>query len=238
MTDTLGDRIKKYEKTTNYRLLPKSPLFIRIDGRAFHTFTRGCDKPFDKVLIDAMVYAAQMTAKEMSGFKLAYVQSDEATFMLSDYDSFETQGWFDYELNKVVSISASAFTAYFNSYWFNHKEAGRGYAGTDGESKLAMFDSRAFTVPIDDAPNAFIWRQRDWERNAVQMMARSMYSHKQCEGKKIPELLEMISQKEAWYNDLKPQLKNGTWIEHDGRLSYEKLDYSGVRDKIWPIIVS
>lgn len=238
MKDTLGDRIKKYEKTSQYRLLPKSPLFIRIDGRAFHTFTKGCDRPFDKVVIDAMVYAAQMTAKEMSGFKLAYVQSDEATFMLSDMDTFETQGWFDYELNKVVSISASAFTAYFNSYWFNHKEAKRGLEGTDGESKMAMFDARAFTVPAEDAPNAFIWRQRDWERNAVQMMARSMYSHKECEGKKIPDLLEMISKKQGWYNDLKPQLKNGTWIERNGQLSYDKLDYNGVYRKLHVAVVS
>lgn len=238
MNDTLGDRVKKYEKTSQFRLLPKSPLFIRIDGRAFHTFTRGCDKPFDKVLIDAMVYATQMTAKEMSGFKLAYVQSDEATFMITDTDTFETQGWFDYELNKIVSISASAFTAYFNSYWFNHKDAKRGYGGTDGETKLAMFDSRAFTVPVEDAPNAFIWRQRDWERNAVQMMARALYSHKQCEGKKIPELRTMISEKKAWFLEMNDQIQNGTWVEQYGTLSYDKLDYNGVQRKLWTPIVS
>lgn len=222
MSDNLGDRIKRYERTTKFNLLPRSPLFIRVDGRAFHTFTRGANKPFDQTLIDAMSYAAEMTAKEMSGFKLAYVQSDEATFMLSDYDTFETQGWFDYELNKVVSISASAFTAYFNSYWFN-------YAQTDGETKFAMFDSRAFTVPADDAPNVFLWRQRDWERNSVQMYVRGTFSHKDCDGKKIPDLHEMLHERGLNWAKLGDRLKNGTFILPNGAKSFEKHTYESIQ---------
>src|SRR3954453_4065728 len=106
MTDALGDRIKRYEQATNYRLTPRSPVFLRVDGKCFHTYTRGMRKPFEPDLIAAMVYATQQAAKEMTGFKLAYTQSDEATFLITDYDSHESQGWFDYELQKLVSITA------------------------------------------------------------------------------------------------------------------------------------
>ncbi len=235
INDTLGDRIKRYERVFNQTLVPRSPVFIRIDGKSFHTFTRGCDKPFDQVLIDAMVYAAKMTSKEMSGFKLAYVQSDEATFMLTDFDTHSTQGWFDYEVNKLVSLSASAFTAYFNSYWFNYKDVKRGYGGTDGESKMAMFDSRAFSVPLDDAPNVFIWRQRDWERNSIQMLARAHFSHKECDRKKIPDLHEMLHDKGVNWAKIDDQLKNGTFIESDGSLSFNKEVYETLSQRFGSI---
>ena len=214
MGDTLGDRIKRYEQVSAYRLLPRSPLFIRVDGKAFHTYTRTCEKPFDQRLIDAMVKAAQKTAKEMNGFVAAYIQSDECTFMLEDYHTFETQGWFNYELNKVVSISASAYTAYFN-------EAFNG-------SKPAMFDSRAFTVPTEEAPNVFIWRQRDWERNSLQMLARAHFSHKQLDHKKAADMHEMLHAKGVNWADLSDQLKNGTFLFRDlqpvsVKMTYEEL---------------
>jgi tRNA(His) guanylyltransferase len=224
MTDTLGDRIKRYERTFKYQLSPKTPLFIRVDGKAFHTFTKGLDRPFDQRIVNAMVYAATMTAEEMSGFKLGYVQSDEATFMLTDTDNFETQGWFDHELNKIVSVSASAFTAHFNWYW---------HIREDMPHSTAMFDSRAFTVPVEDAPNVFIWRQRDWERNSIQMFARAHFTHKECEGKKMPDLHEMLHEKGLnWTKDLTEQLKNGTFIEKDGTLSFNKEDYESIRSRL------
>lgn len=215
--DTLGKRMKSYEASNNVRLLPNSPLFIRLDGKAFHTFTRGVEKPYSANIIDAMAYAAKKTSEQMQGFKLAYVQSDEATFMLTDYDTYETQGWFNYEVNKVVSIAASAMTAYFNEFW-REKVADK--------YKPAMFDGRAFTVPEADAPNAFIWRQRDWERNSVQMLARDSYSQKELNHKKVPELKEMIVAARGWsWETLPGQLKYGTFIEEDGTFTHEKETY-------------
>jgi tRNA(His) guanylyltransferase len=209
----IGDRVKRYERAYNYALTPRSCLFVRVDGKAFHTFTRGCDKPFDQKLIDSMVEAAQETAKEMMGFKLAYTQSDECTFMLTDFDTHDTEGWFNYELNKVVSISASCYTAAFN----------RAYGSTH-----AMFDSRAFIVPLEDAPNVFIWRQQDWARNSIQMLARAHYSSKQLYQKKTTDLHEMLFQKGVNWADLSDQLKNGTFITRDGAQQHEKLNYEQV----------
>lgn len=226
---TLGSRIKNYEQVSKYKLLPKIPLFIRVDGRAFHTFTKNCNKPFDLTIVSAMAYAAVMTAREMSGFQLAYVQSDEATFMLTDYESHETQGWFDYELNKLVSISASAFTAYFNYQWIRHCTS----VGDDYDHKKpAMFDSRAFTVPVEDAPNVFVWRQRDWERNSIQMLARAHFSHSECNNKKVPELHEMLHKKGVNWSELTGQLKNGTFITRDYEMVFDKLNYDQVKELI------
>ena len=111
---SLGDRMKKYEAAYDYCLTPRSPLVVRVDGRSFHTFLRHAERPFDSLVISSMVHAAKATAKEMQGFKLAYVQSDECTFVLTDYDDLNTQGWFDYRLSKVVSIAASTFSVAFN----------------------------------------------------------------------------------------------------------------------------
>ena len=195
----LGDRIKSYEKTFRQSALRRMPLMIRVDGRAFHTFTKGCKRPFDSDLMHAMVNSALYTAKDMQGFKMAYIQSDEASFCLTDYDTFETEGWFSYELPKVISISASTMSVAFNKYF-----------PTD---KLPVFDSRAFTVPKEEVSNAFLWRAKDWERNSLQMYARTFFSQKQLHKKKRDEMHEMLhSIGKNWTTDLSLMERNGTFI--------------------------
>lgn len=218
MGDSLGTRVKRYEAVSNHKLTPRSPLAIRIDGRAFHTYTRGTDRPFDQALMDRMVDAAVETAREMSGFRLGFVQSDEVSFLLADYENLDTQGWFAYELNKVVSLSASIFTSYFNL----------------NNPKRATFDSRAFTVPVDDAPNVFIWRQQDWGRNSLQMLAGSHFSHKQLHGKKQPDMHQMLHEVGVNWADLTPREKNGTFILSDKTLIHEKADYDRIARWIDP----
>ena len=216
-TDTLGDRMKRYEAVSRGLLTPNTPVLVRVDGRAFHTYTRFCDKPFDMDLVNAMVYAAQMTAAEMSGFVLGYVQSDEATFMLSDYARPETQGWFGYETSKLVSLSASLFTAYFNERLGAHPKFG-----------LATFDARAFNVPLDDAPNVFVWRQKDWARNWVSMLARSQFSAKQLHGRGVDEVLGMLEPGSV--NALPHVIKRGTFLFPDGKVRHEYADYAKLRE--------
>lgn len=224
MTSSIGDRMKRYEAVYDRPLTPRSPLLIRIDGRAFHTLLRKAEKPFDHAFIAAMVASAEAVAAEMQGFKLAYHQSDECTFLLTDYDNFESQGWFDYKQNKVVSITASMFTAHFNL---------RYRTGANGAGP-AIFDARAFTVPLEDAPNAFIWRQRDWERNSVQMLARAHFPHKQCHGKKIADLHEMLHSIGINWANLDDHLKNGTFIDRDGERHSHKASYDEIKDWIAP----
>ncbi len=203
--DSLGNRIKAYEKASRPFLTARTPVICRIDGRAFHTFTRGCEKPYDDILMKSMIYAATEVALDMQGFKLAYVQSDEASFLITDYDCIDTQGWFNYNLSKMVSISASVMTANFNKYW--------GIATMGRRDTIATFDSRAFNISTMDISNYFLWRAKDWSRNSLQMFSRSVFSHSELNGKRRDDMHEMLHQKgKNWTTDTTPQQRNGTFI--------------------------
>ena len=211
----IGERIKKYEACSKGTLLPRGYVVIRVDGKAFHTFTKYAQKPFDERLINAMVDAGQKCASEMQGFKIGYHQSDEFTFILSDLDSYETELWFNRDVQKLCSITASMFTAYFNDFY---------------NSNGAIFDARVFNVPDEDVPNVLIWRQRDWERNSIQMLAHSIFSHKELNGKKRSDMHEMLHTKEVNWAELSNRLKNGTLILKNGKKICEKFDYNFIQE--------
>lgn len=213
-SDGLGDRIKRYEAAGSHTLTRRVPVMIRVDGRAFHTFTRNCARPFDGEIINAMMVAAKHVAAEMAGFRLAYVQSDEATFLIDDLASLQSEPWFGNKVNKLVSVTASLFTAAFNHAW-------------PGE-ELATFDARAFSIPREDAPNAFVWRQRDWERNSLHMLARAHFSHRVLEGKGHSEIHEMLHSRGVNWADLYSYLKNGTFILPGGGMRFVRADYATI----------
>lgn len=201
--DSLGDRMKRYERATHHHLTPNSHVILRVDGRAFHTFTRVCEKPFDRDLMDAMTSAMVYTAREMQGFRLGYTQSDEASFLITDTENHESQPWFDNDLAKLISITASTFTAVFNDV----------YEGRRIAHSLAVFDGRAFVVPEPDVPNAFLWRQRDWERNSLQMLAQAHFSHKQLHGKGRKDLHDLLMlERGINWADLPDREKNGVFL--------------------------
>lgn len=218
--DSIGDRMKTYEEVSRPFLTRRIPVIVRIDGKAFHTYTKGMNRPFDQPLIDAMVNSAIEVAKQMQGFKFGYVQSDEASFLLLDTDSLTTEAWFANNLSKIISVSASLMTGHFNT----HKL----------KDVPAFFDARAFNIPLDDVANYFLWRAKDWERNSIQMYCRSFFSQKQLNGKNREAMHEMLHQiGKNWATDLSDQIKNGTWlrsidskvaITHDMDLSYSDID--------------
>jgi len=203
----LGNRMKSYENVYRNYLIPRMPVIVRVDGKAFSTFTKSCEKPFDAGFIDAMRDSAFVLAKEIQGFKFGYIQSDEASFVLTDYDTFETQGWFGYNINKMVSVSASIMTANFNYYFNKYKPS---------NTKMAYFDSRAFNVPREDVINAIYWRAKDWERNSISMYCSNFYSHKQMYKKNREDMHEMLhSIGKNWTTNLSDREKNGTFIYKD-----------------------
>lgn len=223
MKDSLGDRMKSYEAVYNHTLTPNSCVFIRVDGRAFHTFTKNLNKPFDMHFIDCMENAAVVVSKEMQGFKLGYVQSDEATFMLTDFDTPQSQPWFGYELNKLVSLTASLMSVHFNAYYFPY--------GSGSVSNIPVFDARAFVVPKDDAANVFVWRQKDWLRNSLNMYAQAFFSHKEMQGKKASDLHDMLHGLGLSWNNLSAQVKNGSYITPWGT-EYGTYNYEDITNYI------
>jgi len=198
--DSLGDRMKRYEQVSRQYLVKKMPVIIRLDGKAFHTLTkRYATKPFDCAIMDAMSESAMVTLNALQGAKVAYIQSDEVTFLLTDYENINTEAWFDYIVEKLVSISAATMSVEFNGIYLNDLGA--------------VFDSRAFNVPKEDVINNFLWRAKDWKRNSLQMYCRSHFSHKQLRDKKTEDMHNMLFDIGLnWTTDLTDREKNGRFI--------------------------
>lgn len=208
-TDSLGTRMKRYEAVTKLYLPIRSYVIIRIDGCHFHSYTKGCKKPFDPFIIETMKQATKYTAEEIQGCKLAYTQSDEASFLLTDFDELNTSAWFDNQIQKIVSVSASIFTARFNQLM----EGLYSGAVLPRRTAVATFDARAFSLPNStEVMNYFLWRIKDAERNSLAGLCQSLYSHKQLEGKKANEQQELLFQKGINWNDYDESLKRGSML--------------------------
>lgn len=206
--DSLGTRMKIYEDAYRTHLPIRMPVILRVDGKAFHTYTKGCKKPVDEGLVNVMNETASYLCQNIQGVQIAYVQSDEISLLLNNYKELQTQAWFDNNLQKMVSVSASMAGAIFTvnspKIWGNKESI-----PTVKIIKPAFFDSRAFLMPKEDVVNYFLWRQQDATRNSVQMLARTLYSHRQCENKNNSELQEMIFQKGINWNDCPTSQKRG-----------------------------
>jgi len=217
MKDPLGDRMKDfYEDRTRYKLVRRTNTIIRIDGKAFHTYTKGLKRPFDEGLMEDMNKTTEYLCQNIQGAKFGYVQSDEISILITDYDDISTHAWFDGNLQKMTSIAASLATAKFNQLRMARNvvdtEEGFNSEGIMG-FKLAMFDARVLQVPYqEEVLNYFIWRQQDATRNSISSVAQSLYSTKELNGKKTSDMQEMIFQKGINWNDYKPREKRGSLI--------------------------
>jgi len=207
MNDSLGDRMKKnYEDRTRFKLIRRTPVIIRLDGKAFHTLTRGMEKPFSNKFADDMAKTAMYLCGEIQGAKLAYVQSDEISILLTDFDRLNTDAWFDYNLQKLVSVSASMASVYFNEL---------------GSKTYAFFDSRAFNLPKEEVANYFVWRQKDWIRNSVSLLAQANFSHKQLQGKNQYDMKLMLLGKEVDWEELNLMWKYGRIVANDSGMGWQ-----------------
>ncbi len=181
----IADRMKKFEKCfTEQRLIPRMPAIIRLDGKAFHTFTKHLKKPYDEDLMNAFKYTILDLCGEVQNCKLAYTQSDEISLLLTDYETFETEQWFGGNIQKIVSVAASLCTAYANIYLQPIK--------LKVPLQTAFFDCRVFSLPKEEVCNYFIWRQKDCERNSINCLGQKHFSHKQLDSKSTKEVKQML----------------------------------------------
>ena len=203
--DSLGDRMKNnYESVFKSKLTRRTPVIIRLDGKAFHTLTRGMKKPYDTGLMNTMQSTMKFLCENIQGCKIGYTQSDEITLLLTDYDTIETDAWFSYEVQKICSISSSMATLEFNKQF---------RINTDYESKYdrAMFDSRVFNIPKEEVCNCFVWRQQDATRNAIQLLGQSEFSQKELHKKSCNDIQDMLmTKKNINFNDERTDFKRGS----------------------------
>lgn len=227
MKDELGERIKThYENRFRYKLPRRAYTIMRVDGKCFSTYTRGLERPFDDGLIEDMNDTAAHLCKNIMGAKMAYVQSDEISILITDFDTQDTQAWFDYNVQKMTSIAASLATSEFNrlrmirkfsNNWVDPQEHGEtAYDMSIVDiinMKPANFDARVFQIPSRiEVENYFIWRMQDCVRNSISSVAQSLYSPKELNGVKTNEMQELIFQKGINWNDYDFRKKRGAVI--------------------------
>ena len=226
--DSLGDRMKAIENVERKYLYSRVPIIIRLDIKAGHTLTRKYfkNKPHDEDFLALMKDTTLFLCENIQNIKFGYCQSDEISLMMCNDKTFDTQGWFDNNLQKIVSISAAMASAYFTKR-----------AALD---EIVCFDCRVFNLAKEEVVNYFIWRSQDCERNSIQGYAQSMFSHKQLHGLNNNELQEkMMTEKQFNWSKIHSGLKNGfmsikrpdgQWVpvgcpkltSDDGRLFIEK----------------
>lgn len=230
VNDELGKRMKEYyENIPKNKLMRRAPVIIRIDGKAFHTFTRGFKKPFDEILIKSMQETMKYLCENIQGCVLGYTQSDEISLLLVDYKNLNSSAWFDYEVQKMCSIVASMATMAFNKSFIKNAEEfmtdcaasyemeGLCSQGTE-EYKLcevyqkaiekgAMFDARCFNIPKEEVTNYFYWRQLDAIRNSIQMVGQSHFPHNILQYKTCEDIKDMLYVKDEIVWELLPTYK-------------------------------
>lgn len=217
--ETLGDRMKKYEKASSISISPRSYLIVRVDQKKASRYTKRLQKPFDSNYSNDMIETAKYLCANLQGAKLAYTQSDEISILFTDFDTIKTQQLYDGRTDKINSVTSSLTTSAFNNL-----RLARVIGSEDFDlSKFvwANFDARTFIIPHpNDVMNYFLWRQRDCTRNSVSMAGQAHFSHKQLQGKNGSEIQDMLMlEKGINWNDYEVRFKRGTVI---AKVSYEK----------------
>lgn len=233
--DSLGDRMKQYEAVNDRILVPKMPFIIRVDGKAFHTYTRGLKKPFDEILGNTMREVTTKLCEEIPGAVLGYTQSDEITIVCKYTDRIVSQAWFNGRVRKIETIAASKATKWFNKLFTENmvkyeieytrkimhreatditKEAYKKYdAALRKKAGLAEFDARVFNLPEWDCINNVIWRQQDAIRNSVEMVGHVNFSTKELHKVNCDGIKKMLKEQRGidWEKDFNCYQKYGAF---------------------------
>lgn len=228
-TETLGDRMKDfYESRSKMCLTRRTPVIIRIDGCCFHTFTKGLKKPFDDVFFNVMKNTCEDLCKAIQGCKLGYVQSDEISLLLTDYDTLQSDCWYNYSVQKLCSVTASMAAMFFNKNWRSYVDYMKGmYSDLEDlkyHKKLlektelgGYFDAKAFNLPEREVVNYFIWRQNDATKNSIQALAQANFSQKQLQNLSNSQLQEkLFNEKRINWNDCSTAEKHGICVKKTG----------------------
>ena len=172
MYDSLGDRQKDYEAAYDSKIIRRTPVMVRVDGRSFHRVCKKLKKPYEPLLLEAMAHTMFFVVSEMAGAVFAYQQSDEITFVLRNDQSLDSEAWYGNRIQKIASITGSLATLGFNN-------AIRELGTKLDLSGDALFDARVWGMPtISEVVNNLIWRQQDCTRNSISGAAQAVVGKK------------------------------------------------------------
>lgn len=195
--NSLSSRMKEYYEQRYKIALPmRMPVIIRLDGRAFHTFTKYMEKPYDKDFVYTMNAVALSLVRDIDGVELAYIQSDEISLLLHNYKRLNSEAWFSNEIQKMTSVAAGMASAFMSLFY----------------ARVAVFDARVFVLPEAEVNNYFIWRQQDATRNSILMVAQAHFTHRELHGKSCKTMMDMLHEKGINWNDLPTDQKRGRCV--------------------------
>jgi tRNA(His) 5'-end guanylyltransferase len=206
--DDFGDRMKNYEGIeTGRRFVPLLPIYARLDGRAFSTFTRGLERPYDQRITTIMQETTKYLIKETNAI-IGYTQSDEISLLWLQ-DCPYSQMFFGGKIQKIVSVLAGMASAKFTIFCLESGEDMRMRA----IKYTPAFDCRVFQLPNkEEAANTLLWREKDATKNAISMAARAYYKSSELQNKTSSEMQEMLFQKGINFNDYPAFFKRGSFF--------------------------
>jgi tRNA(His) 5'-end guanylyltransferase len=202
----LGNRMKVYERTYERKVPRRSYTLLRLDGRAFHTYLKDTEKPFDRGFVRQMDVVAEALCREIQGARFAYTQSDEISLLLTDFDTLSSELWFGGRIDKITSISAAYASVVLDRLRMD-------------PNLQPQFDCRVWSMtdPVEVA-NYFVWRQRDAVRNSIQMLGQHYFTQAQLHRKTTDQIQEMLFDNHGInWNDLDPGLKRGRVVAYPGQ---------------------
>jgi len=193
-----------YEDALRLYVPRRTHVVLRIDGRGFHTFTAKLERPYCRRLADALDSAAMSLCQEMIGCRFAYGQSDEYSFVLSDMEPETAPLWFDGNVQKIVSVSASLFTGFFNAAF--------------GGEKPGFFDSRVLVIAQrSEVEKYLLWRQLDASANSLNMLASAHFSHAELDGRSTAEKHDLLHAKGINWAKEPADFKRGRAVVREGK---------------------
>lgn len=204
---SLASRMKSYEAViTNRVLIPKLPVYARIDGRAFHTFCKVLNKPYDNDFVSVMQKTCQYLVEKTNAI-VAMTYSDEISLAWLEPSKMP----FETRLFKLESVLAAMATSAFTLFGLETKLADR------IKKLMPHFDCRVCQMPnLDELANMFLWRQQDCIKNSITLVALSKFSHNQLQGKDSIDKVSMLAEIGLdYYNDISEDLKYGSYFRRE-----------------------
>lgn len=233
---SIADRFKRYESASTTRVVPRTATILRVDGKAFHTFSRFFKEreptePFSLEFASTMHDTAQMLMDNIQNAVIGYVQSDEISIVLNDWKRYDSQQWFDGKVQKIASVSSSMTSTFFMSTMQQKVEP-----DISKWRGLPVFDSRVFNVPHHEVWNYLLWRQQDAIRNSINGFARFYEPHKNLMNKNMTEARNYILAKHGKeWDDLIPLHRYGALLIGDQMPVYANFIESGeIADNVKP----
>jgi tRNA(His) guanylyltransferase len=201
----LADRCKSFEAAEAGRRAARgTPLLARLDGRAFHTFTRDLRRPYDEAMSRCMIETARYLVQELNAL-VAYTQSDEITLAWFEPADSPTEYPFDGRYQKLASVLAGLASTRFYQLVLELMPA--------KVREVPHLDCRVWQVPaLSDAAEVFVWREEDAIKNSTTMAALAHFTDREIHGKDTATKQEMLLARGVDWRAYPAFFQRGTYL--------------------------